>query len=58
MGEGVDRHLMGLRLVMEPNESHALFTDPAFSRSTHWTLSTSNMTPCRCVDCRPATRRR
>jgi len=46
MGEGVDRHLLGLRLVMAPGEAHGLFADPAYAASTHWALSTSNMTPC------------
>ena len=45
-GEGVDRHLMGLRLVSEAGDEHPFWTDVAVSRSTHWTLSTSNMTPC------------
>ncbi|KAI8838924.1 acyltransferase ChoActase/COT/CPT [Chytridium lagenaria] len=44
-GRGVDRHLLGLRLVMKPNEQKpAIFTDPTFSKSCHWQLSTSQIT--------------
>ncbi|KAJ3063529.1 hypothetical protein HDU98_000685 [Podochytrium sp. JEL0797] len=42
-GYGVDRHLLGLRLVMKPGESHDIFTDPLFARSQHWDLSTSGL---------------
>ncbi|KAG9313003.1 acyltransferase ChoActase/COT/CPT [Chiua virens] len=42
LGEGVDRHMLGLRLSKPPSMSApALFTDPLFTRSSHWTLSTS-----------------
>jgi hypothetical protein len=48
-GLGVDRHLLGLRLTLQPDEATpALFADEAFARSSHWTLSTSNMPFCRC----------
>ncbi|KIJ20944.1 hypothetical protein PAXINDRAFT_174316 [Paxillus involutus ATCC 200175] len=41
-GEGVDRHMLGLRLSNPPTSPHpALFTDPLYTRSSHWTLSTS-----------------
>ncbi|KAJ3410132.1 hypothetical protein HDU80_003618 [Chytriomyces hyalinus] len=40
-GFGVDRHLLGLRLVMKEGESHDIFKDPLFARSQHWDLSTS-----------------
>ena len=42
-GQGFDRHLMGLKKVMEKNEvgTIALFDDPVFKRSQHWVLSTS-----------------
>ncbi|KAJ7698930.1 acyltransferase ChoActase/COT/CPT [Mycena rosella] len=42
MGQGVDRHLFGLKkLVKEGEEVPALFTDPVFLRSSNWVLSTS-----------------
>jgi carnitine O-acetyltransferase len=42
MGEGVDRHMLGLRLSNPPSSPlPALFTDPLYTRSSHWTLSTS-----------------
>ncbi|KAI8615629.1 acyltransferase ChoActase/COT/CPT [Chytriomyces sp. MP71] len=40
-GFGVDRHLLGLRLVAKPGETFEIFTDPLFARSQHWDLSTS-----------------
>jgi len=42
IGEGVDRHMLGLRLS-KPSSSPApaLFADPLYTRSSHWTLSTS-----------------
>ncbi|RKO88367.1 acyltransferase ChoActase/COT/CPT [Blyttiomyces helicus] len=41
---GVDRHLLGLRLVLKPDEPKpSLFTDPTFSYSCHWNLSTSQI---------------
>lgn len=42
-GQGFDRHLMGLKKVMEKGEvgTVALFDDPVFKRSQHWVLSTS-----------------
>ncbi|KAI9342909.1 acyltransferase ChoActase/COT/CPT [Obelidium mucronatum] len=42
-GFGVDRHLLGLRLVMKPGESYEIFKDPVFARSSHWDLSTSGL---------------
>ncbi|KAJ7091566.1 acyltransferase ChoActase/COT/CPT [Mycena belliarum] len=42
MGQGVDRHLFGLKkLLNEGEELPALFTDPLFLRSSNWVLSTS-----------------
>ncbi|KAJ7464634.1 carnitine acetyl transferase [Mycena latifolia] len=42
MGQGVDRHLFGLKkLVKEGEKMPALFTDPLFLRSSNWVLSTS-----------------
>jgi carnitine O-acetyltransferase len=42
-GSGIDRHLLGLRLMMRPDagERAALFEDPLFERSQEWKLSTS-----------------
>ncbi|KAI0001470.1 acyltransferase ChoActase/COT/CPT [Russula compacta] len=42
-GRGIDRHLLGLRLMMrtETGERAALFDDPLFERSQEWKLSTS-----------------
>lgn len=42
-GKGVDRHLLGLRLVMDASESCALFKDDLFARSQEWRLSTSGL---------------
>lgn len=44
-GKGVDRHLLGLRLLLTPDEKKpAIFTDPAYASSCHWRLSTSQIT--------------
>ncbi|ORX80380.1 acyltransferase ChoActase/COT/CPT [Basidiobolus meristosporus CBS 931.73] len=43
IGQGVDRHLFGLRMVMKPGEGHAIFSDPAFGKSSRWQLSTSSL---------------
>ena len=42
-GQGFDRHLLGLRKMLEKDEvgTVALFDDPVFKRSQHWVLSTS-----------------
>lgn len=43
-GQGVDRHLFGLKkLIKEGEEVPRLFTDPSYSRTNHWELSTSNL---------------
>ena len=43
-GRGVDRHFLGLRLLIQPNEQKpAIFTDPSFALSCHWNLSTSQI---------------
>ncbi|KAJ3372960.1 Carnitine O-acetyltransferase mitochondrial [Allomyces arbusculus] len=43
-GLGVDRHLMGLRMLVRSDEpTPPLFTDPAFAATCHWTLSTSQL---------------
>ena len=44
-GQGVDRHMFGLKmLVKEGEEVPAVFKDEAFSKSGHWEMSTSNLT--------------
>lgn len=43
--QGVDRHLYGLKkLIKEGEETPAIFTDPIFAKSSHWELSTSQLT--------------
>ncbi|KAF8591074.1 acyltransferase ChoActase/COT/CPT [Ramaria rubella] len=42
-GRGIDRHLLGLRLLMKEGEEAQLFKDPLFSRSETWKLSTSGL---------------
>ncbi|KAJ1919540.1 Carnitine O-acetyltransferase mitochondrial [Mycoemilia scoparia] len=43
-GRGVDRHILGLKLLLKPDEEKpSFFTDPALSRSCHWNLSTSQL---------------
>ncbi|KAL1925629.1 uncharacterized protein VTP21DRAFT_512 [Calcarisporiella thermophila] len=45
-GNGVDRHLLGLKLLAEKENSKlpSIFTDPSYSLSSHWNLSTSQIT--------------
>ncbi|KXS17894.1 acyltransferase ChoActase/COT/CPT [Gonapodya prolifera JEL478] len=43
-GHGVDRHLLGLRLILKPDEPKpTIFTDPTYTKSSHWRLSTSQI---------------
>ncbi|KAF9956300.1 hypothetical protein BGZ70_009971 [Mortierella alpina] len=42
-GKGCDRHLMGLRLCLQPGESHGLFQEPIFAKSGAFLLSTSGL---------------
>ncbi|KPV76238.1 uncharacterized protein RHOBADRAFT_34865 [Rhodotorula graminis WP1] len=42
-GRGIDRHFLGLRLVLREGESHPLFDDPLFAKSQEWVLSTSGL---------------
>ncbi|KAF9913809.1 hypothetical protein BX616_009538 [Lobosporangium transversale] len=42
-GKGCDRHLLGLRLCLQPGESHDLFKEPVFAKSTDFLLSTSGL---------------
>jgi carnitine O-acetyltransferase len=44
-GQGVDRHLFGLKKMLAPDEEvPEIYTDPAFSKTNHWELSTSQLT--------------
>ncbi|EKM51907.1 uncharacterized protein PHACADRAFT_262313 [Phanerochaete carnosa HHB-10118-sp] len=47
-GQGVDRHLFGLKKMLQEGEpTPEIYTDPAYSRTNHWELSTSNLSsPC------------
>jgi carnitine O-acetyltransferase len=43
-GMGVDRHLFGLKKLVGPNdETPAIFNDPAYSYSSHWFISSSQL---------------
>jgi len=44
-GRGIDRHLLGLRLLLRPinGESAKLFEDNLFEQSSRWELSTSGL---------------
>ncbi|KAI0044041.1 acyltransferase ChoActase/COT/CPT [Auriscalpium vulgare] len=42
-GKGIDRHLLGLRLMLPPGEQPKLFNDPMFDQSQSWKLSTSGL---------------
>ncbi|OLL23497.1 Carnitine O-acetyltransferase, mitochondrial [Neolecta irregularis DAH-3] len=43
-GKGVDRHLFGLKQLLKPDEPiPEIFSDPAYSYSSHWFLSTSQL---------------
>ncbi|KAI1779601.1 carnitine O-acetyltransferase [Hypoxylon cercidicola] len=43
-GKGVDRHLFGLKKLLEPGEDlPALYQDPAYGYSSSWFLSTSQL---------------
>ncbi|TPX50509.1 hypothetical protein SeMB42_g02227 [Synchytrium endobioticum] len=44
-GKGIDRHFLGLRAMLQSSESSPLFSDPAFTLTSKWRLSTSNMSP-------------
>jgi carnitine O-acetyltransferase len=46
LGQGIDRHLLGLRLMHEelkPGQPHLIFKDELFGRSQEWKLSTSGL---------------
>jgi len=43
-GKGVDRHLLGLKKLLGPNdEVPAIFKDPAYTYSSSWYISTSQL---------------
>ncbi|KDN41016.1 hypothetical protein RSAG8_07722, partial [Rhizoctonia solani AG-8 WAC10335] len=43
-GQGVDRHFFGLKkLIKEGEPIPEVYTDPSFSKSNHWELSTSQL---------------
>lgn len=43
-GQGVDRHLFGLKRMLKDGEPvPAIYQDPAFSKTSHWELSTSQL---------------
>lgn len=44
-GRGIDRHLLGLRLMLDASagERHDLFDDLLFAESQTWKLSTSGL---------------
>lgn len=43
-GLGVDRHLLALRLLVQPSERVPFFEDPAMAKSRYWLISTSHLT--------------
>jgi len=43
LGKGCDRHLMALKLLLRPDESHPLFEDELYAKSQEWKLSTSGL---------------
>ena len=43
-GQGVDRHLFGLKKMLAPGEEvPEIYIDKAFSQTNHWELSTSQL---------------
>jgi carnitine O-acetyltransferase len=46
-GKGIDRHMLGLRCMIQPDElpKATMFTDPSYLQSMYFKLSTSNMSP-------------
>ena len=43
IGNGIDRHLLGLKSMLDVDQSHLLFSDEIFLRSQTWKLSTSSL---------------
>lgn len=43
-GQGVDRHLFGLKKLLKEGEPlPKIYTDKAFAKTSHWELSTSQL---------------
>jgi carnitine O-acetyltransferase len=43
-GQGVDRHLFGLKKMLKDGEPiPKIYEDPAFAKTNHWHLSTSQL---------------
>lgn len=43
-GQGVDRHLFGLKKIMNKGEElPAIFKDASYAKTSHWELSTSQL---------------
>lgn len=43
-GQGVDRHLFGLKKALKPDEEvPELYKDEAYSKSSHWDIVTSQL---------------
>lgn len=47
IGKGIDRHMLGMRCVLKPDEisKATMFTDPSYIDTMTFRLSTSNMSP-------------
>lgn len=47
IGKGIDRHMLGLRCMIKPDEKEkaTIFNDPSYLKSMYFKLSTSNMSP-------------
>ncbi|ORX37603.1 acyltransferase ChoActase/COT/CPT [Kockovaella imperatae] len=43
-GLGIDRHLMGLKVLLRPGETHQLFEDEMFGKSQEWKMCSSGLT--------------
>jgi carnitine O-acetyltransferase len=44
-GKGVDRHLLGLRMMLKKGEKADVFDDPSYIKSMSFKLSSSNVSP-------------
>jgi carnitine O-acetyltransferase len=43
-GQGVDRHLFGLKKMLKDGEpTPKIYEDPAYAKTNHWELSTSQL---------------
>ncbi|RLN89452.1 hypothetical protein BBJ28_00019905, partial [Nothophytophthora sp. Chile5] len=43
-GRGVDRHILGLKLLVQSGERVPFFEDPAMAKANRWLISTSHLT--------------